>query len=433
MALFGILVVTCLAYGPSLRDPLLSDDYILIHKPASPAALWNTFNRPSGDGAMRPAGELVFGTYKVWAGEDAFRWHVLGLVLHLVNTALVYWLCFRMGFSANAAVVACALFALHAAHPEAVAWTSSTFDLLATLFVLLTLIALTFDAAWLAGLLTAVAILSKESAYALPGLAFLVLPRRKRDVGLYVCAGVALVLFIHRWQVFGGPGGYVDQATGNAQILSVTPLFALKALLYRPWWTLLTPIDWAVAPGLWLRILLGGLYASLAVLVITARRNLLAATAIVVALIPPVHLALIGNDLMGTRVFYLPSVFFCLWFARIPRSGAQRRSGRDWLPTGAVLLFSLVALRHNLEIRSRVAREGGNACQAAAGVVRSNGGHVTVRGLPRYLDGVFFFANGFPDCVRAASGNPRAEVSAVDARADLQWDAATRKLVNGRP
>jgi len=219
-----ILVLTSFANLPSLPDPLLSDDYIFIHAPANCAALLKSFVKPSGDGAMRPVGELVFGTFGFWAGENPIKWHLLGLTLHLINTWLIYWLCRRLQLSTYVSVVACALFALHPAHPESVAWASSTFDLLAALFSLLTLITLTFEsisASIAAPILTAIAILSKESAYTIPFIAMLVLPNRRK--GAYVCALVATALFVHRWQVFGGPGGYLNSSTGHEQILSVTP------------------------------------------------------------------------------------------------------------------------------------------------------------------------------------------------------------------
>lgn len=403
-----IALLTCIAFLPSLQDPLLSDDYILIHKSAAPAALWDTFTRPASDGAMRPVGELVFGAWQLWAREVPWKWHLLGLALHLANVALLYRLCGQLAFPPFADLFACALFALHPSHPEAVAWTSSTFDLLATLFSISALIALTFRSSYVfytaAPVLTALAILSKESAYAIPAIALLFFAQRRKAA--FVCVLVAAALLFHRWHVFQGPGGYLDPATGHAQILSVTTVSAAKTLLYRPWWTFLAPIDWAAPTSPELVVLLCLMYASLGAIAWKSRlagsgRYLFLLAAAVIALVPPIHIALIGSDLQNTRVFYLPSVFFCLWFSQLPR---------HWALTGVAVLFSFFALRHNLQVRSDVAQAGGLACQAAATRVARQREDITVEELPRSLDGIYFFANGFPECVQALSGNPQAHV-----------------------
>ena len=329
--LIGICAITLIAYWPSLQDPLLSDDYILIAGSAQPATVFAHFIAPTGDGAMRPVGEFVFGVYRWWAGPDPARWHFLGLALHLANVLVLYVCCIRYSLSQSAALLACGAFALHPSHPEAVAWVSSTFDLLATLFVLITLIALTFTGwrAWASStVLTALAILSKESAYALPLIALLILgSNRKRAIA---CLCTATALMTYRLYVFGGPGGYLDAATGRPQILNLTPLAVVKALIYRPWWPLLFPVDWAVRPNVLLITLL--CLASVSFCVV-AMRPLAASKALVLltgalaaSLIPPIHLALIGADLQGARVFYLPSaIFMCVAVASVsrPRPGAQ--------------------------------------------------------------------------------------------------------------
>jgi len=408
-------------------DPLLSDDYILIHASASPSELVRTITKPAGDGAMRPVGELVFGTYKHWAHENAAWWHSLDLALHLVNVALLCWLCTRLRLSRYASLVACGLFALHPAHPEAVAWTSSTFDLLAALFSLATLITLTSESrlTWIAApFLTVLAIFSKESAYALPAIAILTFGGRRKAV--FPCVLVAIALFIHCWQVFNGPGGYVDVATGRAQLFSVTPFSTLKTLLYRPWETLLLPIDWAVSPGLALKIMFSLMCVSLCVIAFRSRASqyvhLFFIWSIIASLIPPVHLALIGDDLQGTRVFYLPSIFFCILMSQISRS---------WAFYGVAIVFSFCALRHNLAIRSEVASLGKQACSAAANAVVHSAGAISVKGLPRSINGIFFFANGFEDCVRSASGNSSATISLTSTTIVLPvlvWRSEMREL-----
>jgi hypothetical protein len=431
MLAIGILIIligTAAIYASSLRDPFLSDDYILIKSSPDPSLLLRSLTVSSGDGAMRPVGNAVFGIFKVFANETPIRWHLLGLMLHLANTGLVLWLCIRLGFSRLTSLLVACLFGVHPVHPEVVVWVSATFDLLATFFVLSTLIALTFSGGVIVlivvPLLTALAILSKESAYALPVIALLL--TRKNRLGLLLCSLVAMALFINRWHVFGGPGGYVDIATGRSLILTVTPVFIAKALAYQFWLPLLAPINWAVTPGLIIKILLCMFYVMLGYIAVTAKRversTLYFLAAVVVSLIPPLHLALVGRDLQGSRVLYLGSVFFCMWLANLPH-------GR--LLMIFAIAFSTLELRHNLAIRSDVAKAGELACFEGTKAAQNNPAGISVYGLPRSVDGVFFFANGFPDCVRSASKNPG--ISVVLGHSErgstiLNWSAETRLL-----
>ena len=51
-------------------------------------------------------------------------------------------------------------------------------------------------------------------------------------------------MFAYRWSLFHGPGGYIDPATGQPQVLSFHLGATLKALLLRVWANLLFPINW---------------------------------------------------------------------------------------------------------------------------------------------------------------------------------------------
>jgi tetratricopeptide (TPR) repeat protein len=72
-------------------------------------------------------------------GMDAGAHHVVGLVLHVANTLLLFGVLRRMtGATARAAFVA-ALFAVHPLHVESVAWAAERKDVLSTLFLMLAL------------------------------------------------------------------------------------------------------------------------------------------------------------------------------------------------------------------------------------------------------------------------------------------------------
>ena len=94
----------------------------------------------------------------------------------------------------------------------------------------------------------ALAILSKESAYAAPavmlGFASAVGRVRESRRPILAAAAVCAAMFAWRWTMFHGPGGYIDPATGQAQILLFHFGSALKAVLLRVWALMLFPVNW---------------------------------------------------------------------------------------------------------------------------------------------------------------------------------------------
>src|SRR5262245_32654044 len=70
------------------------------------------------------------------------RWyHLTNVVLHTANTLLLFGLLLRMTAAAWPSAFVAALFALHPAHVESVAWVTERKDVLSTLFWLLTTLA----------------------------------------------------------------------------------------------------------------------------------------------------------------------------------------------------------------------------------------------------------------------------------------------------
>lgn len=71
-------------------------------------------------------------------GMDASGHHATNLLLHILNSVLLFWLLAKAtGRDVSSAIVA-ALFALHPAHVESVAWVAERKDVLSTFFLLLT-------------------------------------------------------------------------------------------------------------------------------------------------------------------------------------------------------------------------------------------------------------------------------------------------------
>jgi hypothetical protein len=125
------------------------------------------------------------------------------------------------------------------------------------------------------------------------------------------------------------------------------------------------------------------------------------------ALLPAIHLALIGESCLGSRILYLPSVGFCVLCAHLM---ATHKSSARRVITQAVLVVSVaVVLAHNLRGWHQTARLADRFCQDIA----EGKAEPVDSEPPSVVHGVFFFANGLPECVslkRQAAKRHAAEV-----------------------
>ena len=391
VALVVVLAIVALAYVPNLADPFLSDDYILAARTTlDPAKIAAAFHTPGGDGSFRPIGYLYFGILRRMFGANSLGWHSVALTIHLLNCALLFFIVRRLWPRGPAAALAALLFGLHGTRPEAVAWSAGNFDLLACAFAFGALLCALRSHVAGACVLTALAIFSKESAYATPllMLTFAAAADRLRRCRAAIAgsAAVCAAMLVWRWMMFHGPGGYIDPATGRAQVLSFHLGSALKGLLLRVWALMAFPVNWdAFTSSAVLAVAIVLVGAALLTAAPPARRVsafLLAAT--VAALLPAYHLALIGQDLNGSRVLYLPAAGFCVWCARAVESKRLAAAG--------LVVASFIMLRSNLAAWHEDAVLADQVCAG------------TSSQLPVHdRKGVVFFANGYAEC-RALKG-----------------------------
>ena len=155
-----LILVTFLVYAPSLKNGFVWDDFLVVtdnHFIKS----WKNFplmftrqyltspedlpyltdrNIGSGEISYRPVVTLTyFVDYWIWK-LNPFGYHLRNLVLHLINTVLLYWFCFLVLKKEKWAFWASLIFALHPIQAEAVAGISFREDLLAFLFFLSSLL-----------------------------------------------------------------------------------------------------------------------------------------------------------------------------------------------------------------------------------------------------------------------------------------------------
>jgi tetratricopeptide (TPR) repeat protein len=142
-----LLVLVAAAYTSSLFAGFTSDDWAMIvdnqdnlaSLAAIPRALtttvWEFSNVENNDRSLyRPAWLLWHLLIYSVSGEHAFGWHFANLVLHTINAFLLAALIKRLlpKTSAREQYLAAALFAVHPALTQSVAWASGSTDILLT-------------------------------------------------------------------------------------------------------------------------------------------------------------------------------------------------------------------------------------------------------------------------------------------------------------
>jgi tetratricopeptide (TPR) repeat protein len=145
LLLAGLLVAVFLSFLPALRGAFLWDDadYVVRNDsirsldPASLAALLETVQV----GNYHPLTMLSLAIDHALFGLDPFGYHLVSVLLHLLNVFLVHRLVLDLSRRFDAAILAAAFWGLHPLRVESVAWVSGRKDLLYTAFFLVALLA----------------------------------------------------------------------------------------------------------------------------------------------------------------------------------------------------------------------------------------------------------------------------------------------------
>ena len=142
LLILGMLVAA--SYLPALWGEFIWDDSLLTKLKAVSSwdGIWRLWFDPAAAYLQRDAVEghywpLLYTTFwlehKLW-GFHPLGYHIVNLLLHFANTALLWRLLLRLGVPG--AWFAAAVFAVHPLHTESVAWIISRKDLLSALFYL---------------------------------------------------------------------------------------------------------------------------------------------------------------------------------------------------------------------------------------------------------------------------------------------------------
>lgn len=298
----------------------------------------------AGNTLYRPVFLLTLNlSYQLW-GDNALGYHALSLVLHGINTILVYFLI--LGFLSSAqrtiAGMSAAIFAAHPVHVESVAWIAGITDPLVSIFLLSVFLLhrrsqqqttstsqkrLSAIAAPLCFLL---ALLSKETAIFFP-LILIVYDalfqrstlKSKSSIGRYAIYAVILVVyFILRSNALGG--GDAQSASvwarldfGNFSVLLTFFTHYIQLLIFPSplEYYYLPPDTGAFALSVGALIIVGALIYLPRALREKQALFTMAVTWAVVTLLPALPIALFDEPVFAQRVLYLPTVGFSLFIA----------------------------------------------------------------------------------------------------------------------
>ncbi|MGD0765283.1 MAG: hypothetical protein ABR978_03140 [Dehalococcoidia bacterium] len=234
----GLAVAT---YFNFMRDGFALDDFILLHRVTDvdilthlrrSLALPRSLPYGGGLSSWRPLGMAYFFLARNTFGLNAAPYHVVNLVLHGLNAALLVILVILLTRSRVAALVAGTLFVVFPAYDIGVTWISQVFELLAAFFVLLCMVLFIVYLRtgpssrmlyWGALAAAFLALLSKESAvFLLPALGPLLLvvegPKvawesRRRNMAILapfavVALAFALFMLVQEYGLDTGRTGY---------------------------------------------------------------------------------------------------------------------------------------------------------------------------------------------------------------------------------
>lgn len=333
-----LIAVTLAVYYPVLYSGFhpVDDTGIVAFYGSSPSLAHLLV--PGNSYYYRPLIELSFWLdNRLWEMEPSVM-HLENLLLHCINTILVYRLGCKTSAGAPAgagllALTGALLFAVHPVNVEAVAWVAGRTDLLMTAFVLA---ATLFWLCWLeqggrlllAGtlLLSLLAMLTKETAFAFGGVLLLTAllwpgstPMRSRLWALALFATPVVVLLGFKFLASGGTGGMGILFSGIDHTFAESLMKAGAAAgFYLKKAIVPFPLNFAVDQvSLWY---IPAVIVFVSLLWWLYRKNRQAAFwwfAGLLMLIPPLLIAIkqIAWTPVAERYLYLPLGFFCVALA----------------------------------------------------------------------------------------------------------------------
>jgi Flp pilus assembly protein TadD len=141
---FTLIFVILIIYGSLCGASLLNwdDPNHLINNPATEGLsfkhMYIAFTQPVQQVYM-PLTSISFAVERYFFGLNPLVFHLVNIVLHMMNSLLVLSIGARLGLSQSVAMLAAFIFAVHPMRVESVAWVTERKDVLCALFYFLSL------------------------------------------------------------------------------------------------------------------------------------------------------------------------------------------------------------------------------------------------------------------------------------------------------
>src|SRR5205814_7178265 len=136
------LAITTICFIPMLSNGFTNwdDEFYVVNNALLRGPDWQgIFTQPVVSN-YHPLTVITLALNYAWSGTEAWSYLLLNLVLHIVNTVLVFLFIYRIsGQKTIVAFLTALLFGIHPLHVESVAWISERKDVLYTLFFILSL------------------------------------------------------------------------------------------------------------------------------------------------------------------------------------------------------------------------------------------------------------------------------------------------------
>lgn len=447
--LVAVVVVSGLAYARTIPLCFTSDDFShlsLIRQPFS-VSVWPQFTHGQAVANFyRPLGfASLFLDYRLWH-TWAPGYHLINVAMHLCCVAALFFLCRAMQLNNQACTLAALFFGILPVNTQAVAWMGCRFDLLATLFMLWSLVfAAKFRKTRRAGAYIGtiaffiLAALTKESAYVLPLLwiALELLPLDGQQpsgkqftrrllplLGYLAGAGLA---FLQRWHVLGGIGG-LRQSSGAQEVIRFGVQSLTGVLVRGPSAMLLgnnvvdaiystTYFNSSALPFLTLVVLTAAFLLAIPLLAIAKtsfRQTIWFSLIWIFGSIIPVHyyFDLPQSAVNNARVMYFGSAGMAILLSVLLNSASDLPKLR-WGWAVAICVLLLLGLESNIGAWQSESESVRDFFADLKKVEPSPGPNTTfyIAGVPELIRGVPFFTCCLQEGVRFNYGN-RADISA---------------------
>lgn len=360
-------------YGFVFDEQILIRDNPMVHDLGNVGRILTTkfWPGPARGVYYRPMITLSYALGYAEGGDDQLVQHFINIVAHLAASVLAFFLARRIAGTAGVAFLAAALFAVHPVHSESVLWVPGRTDVIASVFMLGSWLALYRGRegtgapgfSWCAAslVLFILALGSKEIALALP-LMVIAADRAsgeaktsRRWIEYLVMAAIAAAFLVWRQHILSGPGAdpEPDPLSGLSPAGRIRGIITIFSLALR---VIVFPYPYRIDYAWAAHVISAPASASIAYIVLTAAmiiamvmlfRRLpkvaLCISCFIISLLPVSHLVPFPT-LFAERFLYLPSLFVCLGLVLLAVHFSRTGGGTKWRRPATVLAALLVAL-----------------------------------------------------------------------------------------